>query len=168
MHYFFFFLVLQNVVDSFVFVALVVSYGYIVRWRNCFKAGGPERNLEWRRLKLMYAWQLRTMTGKGRLLTDGTNYARWFRLLQVRAVHNWHSYRFSSYDFSVKFSPCVCVVVVAALTGEMTTICQHVWSPISGENNTAWLHQVLLTTLMEQQTVTNPAVMHDLCAMTKL
>ena len=29
------------------------------------------------------------------------------------------------------------------------------------------LHEVLLTTLMEQQTVTNSAVIHGLCAMTK-
>ena len=31
-----------------------------------------ERSLEQRRLKLMHAWQLRTVTDKGRLLTDGT------------------------------------------------------------------------------------------------
>ena len=30
---------------------------------------------EQRRLKLMHAWQLRTMTDKGRLLTDSTNHA---------------------------------------------------------------------------------------------
>ena len=29
-----------------------------------------------------------------------------------------------------------------------------------------WLHEVLLTTFMEQQTVTNSAVIHGLCAMT--
>jgi len=32
----------------------------------------------------------------------------------------------------------------------------------------AILHKVLLTTLMEQQTVTNPAVIHGLCAMTNI
>ena len=32
-----------------------------------------ERNSEWRWLKLMHAWQLWTMTDKGRLLKDGTN-----------------------------------------------------------------------------------------------
>ena len=33
--------------------------------------------------------------------------------------------RGSAHDFSVKLSPCVCVVLVA---GEMATICQHIWS----------------------------------------
>ena len=31
-----------------------------------------ERSLEQRQLKLMHTWQLRTVTDKGRLLTDGT------------------------------------------------------------------------------------------------
>ena len=30
-----------------------------------------------------------------------------------------------------------------------------------------WMHEVLLTMPMEQQAVTNPAVIHGLCAMTK-
>ena len=35
------------------------------------------------------------------------------------------------------------------------------------ENYTAWLYEVVVTTVMEQQTVTNPAVMHGLCAITQ-
>ena len=49
------------------------------------------------------------------------------------------SARDSAHDFIVKFSPSMCVSVIASLTGE-------------------WLHKVLLTMLMEQQTVTNPMV----------
>ena len=37
----------------------------------------------------------------------------------------------------------------------------------SDDNYTAWLHEVLLIVLMEQPTVTNPAVVHGLCAMTE-
>ena len=59
------------------------------------------------------------------------------------------STRVSACDFVVKFSISVCIAVVAYLTGEK------------------WLHNVLLTLSMEQQTVTNPAVIHGLCAMTK-
>ena len=59
------------------------------------------------------------------------------------------SARDSARDFTVKFSPSGCVAVVASLTGEMR------------------LHKVLLTMVMEQQIVTNPAVIHGLCAMTK-
>ena len=55
------------------------------------------------------------------------------------------SARDSAHDFIVKFSPSVCVAVVAA---------------------EKWLHEVLLTMLMEQETVTNPAVIRGLCAMT--
>ena len=35
-----------------------------------------------------------------------------------------------AHDFSVMFSPSLCVAVVASLTGKMATICQQ----ISGEN----------------------------------
>ena len=42
----------------------------------------------------------------------------------------------------------MCVALVASLTEEMAQ------------------HEVLLTTLMEQQTVTNSAVIHGLCTMT--
>ena len=56
------------------------------------------------------------------------------------------STRDSGHDSIVKFSPSVCVAVVASFT---------------------WLQEVLATMLMEQQTVTNPAVIHDLCAMIK-
>ena len=42
----------------------------------------------------------------------------------------------------------MCVAIVASLTGEMAA-------------------KVLLTILIEQQIVTNPAVIHGLCAMTK-
>ena len=42
----------------------------------------------------------------------------------------------SAHYFIVRFSPSMCVSVVASLTGE-------------------WLHEVLLTMLMEQQTVIN-------------
>ena len=56
------------------------------------------------------------------------------------------SARGSAHDFIVKFSPSVCVAVVASLTGEMAA-------------------RSLLTMLMEQQTVTNPAVFCGLCAM---
>ena len=58
------------------------------------------------------------------------------------------SVRDSAHDFIVKFSPSMYVAVVPSLTGK-------------------WLHKGLLTMLMEQQTVTNPAVIHDFCAMTK-
>ena len=84
-------------------------------------------------------------------------------------MHNRYilvSGRDSAHNFSVK-STSVCVAIEASLAGEIAAIFQHVWSSISGENYTALLHEVLLTTLMEQQTVTNPAVMHGLCAMTK-
>ena len=51
---------------------------------------------------------------------------------------------------------------VASLTEETVAICQHVWSSIFGENYTAWLHEVLLTMLMEHRTVTNFSVLcHD-------
>jgi len=46
----------------------------------------------------------------------------------------------------VKFSKSVCVALVASLTEEMAQ------------------HEVLLTMLMEHQTVTNSAVIHGLCA----
>ena len=52
------------------------------------------------------------------------------------------------HDFIVKHSPSVCVAIVASLTGELAD-------------------EVLLTMLMEQQTVTNPAVIHGFRAMTK-
>ena len=48
----------------------------------------------------------------------------------------------------MKFSPSVCVAVVASLTGEMAA-------------------QVVLIMLIEQHTVTNPAVIRGLCAITK-
>jgi len=38
---------------------------------------------EWRRLKLMHAWQLRTMTDKSRLLTDSDKSRTELSLLQV-------------------------------------------------------------------------------------
>ena len=53
--------------------------------------------------------------------------------------------RDSTHDFIVKYSPSVCITVVASMTAE----------------------RVLLTMLMEQQTETNPAAIHGLCAMTK-
>ena len=53
--------------------------------------------------------------------------------------------RDSAHDFIVKYSPSVCITVVASMTAE----------------------RVLLTMLMEQQTVTNPAAIRGLCAMTK-
>ena len=56
--------------------------------------------------------------------------------------------RDSAHDFIMKFSPSMCVA----------TICGEVEK---------WLHKVLLTLLMEQQTLTNPAVINGLCAMTK-
>ena len=52
------------------------------------------------------------------------------------------SARDSAHGFIVKFSPSVCVAIVASLTGEMVA---H----------------------MEQQTVTNPAVVCTLSTMTK-
>ena len=55
------------------------------------------------------------------------------------------SARDSAHDFIVKFSPSMGVAIVASLT----------------------VHEVLLTMLIEQQTVKNPAVIHGLCAMTK-
>ena len=66
-------------------------------------------------------------------------------------MRNDISARDSAHDSIVKFSPSVCVAVVASFTGEMA----------------ARSHEVLLTMLMEQQTVTNPAVICGLCAMTK-
>ena len=36
------------------------------------------------------------------------------------------STRDSAQNFSVKFSPTVCIAVVASLTGEMAAICRHV------------------------------------------
>ena len=48
----------------------------------------------------------------------------------------------------MKFSESVCVPLVASLTEEMTA------------------QSIALPTLMEQQTVANPAVIHGLCAMT--
>ena len=54
----------------------------------------------------------------------------------------------SAHDFIVKFSPSVCVAIVASLTDKMAA-------------------RSFVTMLMEQQTVTNPAVIHGLCAMTK-
>ena len=53
------------------------------------------------------------------------------------------SARHSAHDLIVKLSPSLYVVVVASLTGQ------------------TWPHKVLLT--MEQQTVTNPAVINDVC-----
>ena len=48
----------------------------------------------------------------------------------------------------------------------MTAICQH--ETLSVYGGTAWfIHEALLSTLMEQPTVTNPAVMYGLCAMIK-
>ena len=95
--------------------------------------------------------QLRTMTDKGRLLTDGTvksctsvEFASGIRAMHIMTLI---STRHSAHDLIVKLSPSLYVVVVASLTGK------------------TWLREVLLT--MEQQTVTNPAVINDLCAMTK-
>ena len=61
---------------------------------------------------------------KGRLLTDGTNYAQYsLGLEEGSCIINTHnlSARDSVHDFSVKFSPSLCVAV-ASLTGEMTAI----------------------------------------------
>ena len=57
-------------------------------------------------------------------------------------------------------SPCVYVAVEAALIREMTAI-------FSMYDHLLLVRTMLLTMLMEQKTVTNPAVMHGLCAMTK-
>ena len=73
----------------------------------------------------MHAWQLWTMTDKGRLLTDDTNYAQLLSLLQVRAMdpaHKRHADN-SAHNFSLRFSP---VAAVASLTREMAAVCQHV------------------------------------------
>ena len=52
------------------------------------------------------------------------------------------SARGSAHDFSVKFSPSVCVACSSFLDRRLNL----------------WLYEVLLTMLMEQQTVTNPKV----------
>ena len=46
---------------------------------NCQTQHQRERNLEQRQLKLTHAWELQTVTGKGRLLTDSTytNYGQY-------------------------------------------------------------------------------------------
>ena len=61
------------------------------------------------------------MTDKGRLLTDGTNHARWLSSLQVGNMHDGHSLnrRDSAHNFSVKFCPSLSVALVASLTEEM-------------------------------------------------
>ena len=114
----------------------------------CQSAVWMWKNRERRRLKLTNAWQL--ASGKGHTQ---------FTLISARD---------SAHVFSVKFSPSVCVAIEAVLTREMAAICQHLRPSISGDNYTAWVHEVLLTTLMEQQTVTNPAVMQGLCAITNI
>ena len=106
-----------------------------------------ERSLERRRLKLMHMWQLRTMTDKDRLFTDGTIKSRTvgeFVSGKGHCIMTLISARDSAHDFFVK--ACVAVVVPSLQK---------------------WLHEVFLTMLMEQQTVTNPAVIHGLCATTK-
>jgi len=56
--------------------------------------------------------------------TVPSNHAQWLSLLQVKAMHNdTHiSAKYSAHDFIVnlKFSPSVCVAIVASLTREMT------------------------------------------------
>ena len=79
---------------------------------------------------------LRTMIDKNRLLTDSTNHTS----IQVSpCIIDTHKRE--------KFSKSVCWALVASLTEEMAA-------------------RSLLTTLMEQQTVTHSAVIHGLCTMT--
>ena len=77
-----------------------------------------ERDPEWRQLKLKHAWQLWTITDKDRLLTDATTYTQWLRLLQVRAIHEWHllatDVQLMTSVWSL-CSPCVCVAIVTTI-----------------------------------------------------
>ena len=58
----------------------------------------------------MYAWQLRTMIDKGRVLTDNTNYTLWFMFLHVRACTQLIliSTRDSAHMTSVHVCVCSC------------------------------------------------------------
>ena len=76
---------------------------------------------------------LQTMTDKGRLLKDSTNYAQWLRSLQVRET-TLISTKDSADGFSVKLSQYMCMAIAAPLTREMAAIFQHVRSPIASEN----------------------------------
>ena len=56
-------------------------------WRATARAQCQrEGSLDWRRLKLTHTWQLRTVTDKGRLLTDSNIKSR--VRFRVRAMHN--------------------------------------------------------------------------------
>ena len=68
---------------------------------------------------------LQTMTDKGRLLKDSTNYAQWLRSLQVRET-TLISTKDSADGFSAKRSQYMCMAIVALLTREMDANCQHV------------------------------------------
>ena len=68
---------------------------------------------------------LQTMTDKGRLLKDSTNYAQWLRSLQVRET-TLISTKDSADGFSAKLSQYMCMAIVAPLTREMAANCQHV------------------------------------------
>ena len=59
------------------------------------------------------------MTDKGRLLTDGTVKSHTVVEFASGKGHALISARDSPYDFIVKFSPSMCVAIVASLTGEM-------------------------------------------------
>ena len=54
----------------------------------------PERSVsmkEARGTKTTHAWQLRTMTDKGRLLTDSTNHGIVVEFASGKSMHNRHS-----------------------------------------------------------------------------
>ena len=74
------------------------------------------------------------MRGKGRLVTDVTNYTQWLRSLQVRPCI-LISARDSAHNFSVKFNPNVCSHS-SFLDWRNGWNLSDVWS---GENYTAWL-----------------------------
>ena len=85
----------------------------------------PERSVsvkEARGTKTTHAWQLQTMTDKGRLLTVQITHCSWLSSLQVSpCIIDTHiSARNSPHNSSVKFSESVCVPLVASLTEEMT------------------------------------------------
>ena len=98
---------------------------------------------------------------QGRLLTGSINYAVSklvvHELLQVKQQDSTH-------DFSVKLSLYVYITIVVA---PRTYLSACTITYVYLVRTTPQLHEVLLTTPMQQKTVTNAATMQGLCAMTK-